>query len=136
MKTIRILALLALVVILFSSCKKEERRVRQAATAYLEATSAYDIDRARQYCTPEASAGLCIIKEHILPQLPPDYIQQYSQAEVKITGIEIVNDTLAKVAWWKKTPTDTYSDTLKMVNRDGQWLADVHFVIPQELLQE
>lgn len=124
-----------LIVVLFNACKMEERRVEKAAMGYLEATSAYDMDLACKYCTPETSESLRIIKDHILPQLPQDYIRQNSQAEVKVTSIEIVGDTLAKVAWWKKTPTDTYSDTLKMVKREGQWLADVRFVIPQELLQ-
>lgn len=87
-------------------------------------------------CTPETAEGLRIIQKRVLPQLDSDYLRQNSQAEVKITGIEMEGDTIAKVAWWKKSPTDTFSDTLKMVKRDGQWLADVRFVIPEAILCE
>lgn len=135
MKKANTLFFLVFSAILLCSCKTEERRIEHTAIAYLEATSCYDLDVACKHCTPETADGLRIIQERILPQLPPDYIQQGAQAEVKVTGIEIVNDTLAHVAWWKKTPTDTYTDTLKMVKRNGEWLADVRFVIPEALLQ-
>ena len=121
--------------ILLCSCRTENQRIERTATAYLEATSRYDLDLAYKHCTPETADGLRIIQERILPQLPPDYIQQGAQAEVKITGIKKISDTLAHVAWWKKTPTDTYTDTLRMVKRNGEWLADVRFVIPEALLQ-
>ena len=136
MKTIRIIFCFAVFSLICSACTTEKQRVERVAMGYLEATSAYDIDRACRYCTPETAEGLRIIQKHVLPQLDADYLRQNSQAEVKITGIEFEGDTIAKVAWWKKSPTDTFSDTLKMVKRDGQWLADVHFVIPEAILCE
>lgn len=136
MKSIRIIFCLAIISLLYNACTTEKRRVEHAAMGYLEATSAYDIDRACHYCTSETAEGLRIIQKRVLPQLDAAYLRQNSQAEVKITGIELDGDSIAKVAWWKKSPTDTFSDTLKLVKRDGQWLADVRFVIPEAFLCE
>ena len=136
MKFIRIIFCFAIISLVCNACTTEKRRVERVAMGYLEATSAYDIDRACHYCTPETAEGLRIIQKRVLPQLDADYLKQNSQAEVKITGVELEGDSIANVAWWKKSPIDTFSDTLKLVKRDGQWLADVRFVIPEAILCE
>ena len=124
--TISVTAALLLLV----SCTLSNDSIRDEASAYLNATATYDVDEACKHCTTETAKGLEAVKEVILPQLDSSYLNQNKQATITILDIERVNDTTAKVVYSKKTPLTQYVDTLKMVQRDGAWMAHMPIAIP------
>lgn len=115
---------------LLASCTTTEDRIKKEATGYLNATAAYDVDEACKYCTDETAAGLKLVQQTILPQLDSNYLNQNKQATISLLGVEQVNDTMAKVIYSKVSPVTCYSDTLKMLRRNGKWMAHAPMAVP------
>ena len=130
----RTIPLIAALLLFLAACNSEQHRIERAANCYIVATSEYNLDEACRYCISETAKGLMTIKEHILPKLDTSYIRQNSKAEICIKDIVLINDTTANVFYHKQTPETAYSDTLTMVKRNGQWLAQVQFIIPEVFL--
>ena len=130
----RTLPLIVALLLILTACNSEQHRIERAAKCYIVATSEYNLDEACLHCTSETAKGLMTIKEHILPKLDTSYIRQNSKADIYIEDIVLIDDTTANVFFHKQTPEIAFSDTLTMVKRNGQWLAQVQFIIPEVFL--
>ena len=128
MKTTPITIVSAL--LLLVSCTSAEDNIKKEASAYLNATATYNIEEACKHCTNETAEGLKTVQEAILQQLDSAYLNQNKQATIAILGVERINDSIAKVAYSKKTPLTQYVDTLRMVQREGIWMAHMPMNIP------
>lgn len=105
--------------------------LNDAAQKYLDATGEYNIEEACKYATPETAAGLRNIGNTLMKMVDSSYIRANTPATINITSTHIVNDTIAKVAFHKKTPIQEFDDTLTMVNRNGTWMATLNIAVPK-----
>ena len=122
------LFLLALVAV---SCSNDEKAVRTAAQAYLDATANYDFDAAANYATDETrDVTLKFFSEVIMPATDTAFIAASKPATVDITAVDRLSDTTAEVRFVKTTPLKTDSSALPMLKRNGEWRAHVVIEIP------
>lgn len=136
MNKVRLSLIVVAVLVVFASCQTKESGVRQVAQKYLDATGAYDIPEACNYCTQETADGLRMIDSTLLRMVDSSYIAQNMPAKIKITGIDIDSDTTAKVSYHKKTPLSEFDDTIEMRLRDGRWLAHKPVKVPPMLQRQ
>ena len=123
-------ALLISLLALMAACQTPESDIRRVAQKYLDATGEYSIDEACLYCTDETKTGLRTIEQTLMTMLDSSYIKQNTPARIKITSIEIIDDTSATVAYHKKTPINEFDDTIKMRKRNDEWQAHMPVKIP------
>lgn len=122
--------MVAAVSMLYVACATPESKVRYAAQKYLDATGAYDVPLACEYCTEETADGLRMIDSTLMKIVDSTYIARNMPAKIKITNLKITSDTTAVVAYHKKTPATEFDDSIDMRLRDDRWLAHKPVNIP------
>lgn len=113
-----------------ASCNPIEKEIKKEAQQYLNATADYNVSEACQHCTEETAIGLQLIEKTLLKMVDSNYLKQNTPATITITKIQISNDSSAAVAYHKKTPIQSFNDTLQMRKRNGHWMAHVPITIP------
>ena len=94
----------------------------------------YKISEAEPYATEETIENtLHAIEKYIMPNLDPNVIKQNTPATIEITGVTIIDDTTAEVAYKKTTPVQVQKGKLDMVKRGNAWKAQVSIQIPELL---
>lgn len=131
-----LILVLSILLLIAASCNSPERQLRHTAQKYLDATGEYNIDEACLYCTEETKTGLRTIEQTLMTMLDSSYIKQNTPARIKITSIEIIDDTSAIVAYHKKTPIEESDGTIKMRKRKGIWLTHMPIKVPSIIRQE
>ena len=126
-------------VLLFLLCccdSTESRQIERAAYGYLDALGNYRIDDARPYATQQTCDVTLDFFNHIMPMVDTAYVISNTPAEIVIKSVCRETDTTAYVLFHKSTPIIQQDDTLRMVKRDGRWLAHVVIVVPQLFNQD
>ncbi|MBP5327387.1 MAG: DUF4878 domain-containing protein [Bacteroidales bacterium] len=129
----KILFVICLATLLSASCASDKHQVKSAAQHYLDATGDYNIDEACKYATPETVKGLRTIEKTVMRMVDPEYIKKNTPAKITIKDIIYTNDSVARVAFHKKTPIQEVDDTLMMVRYNGEWKAQIKIKVPDIL---
>jgi hypothetical protein len=103
-----------------------KKEIKMVAYNYLDAMGNYRIDDAVPYCTKETQDGVLVTGRKLVEMVQPGYIESDTPAKIKITDVELLSDTTAKVYYTKRTPIKKQNGEVKLVLRDGQW--KVHIV--------
>lgn len=123
-----ILFLLLLTTTLFSSCNENKKAVKTIAYEYAKYTSNYQVKEASRYATEETRNTTLVMAEQLIQSVGEEYIKSDTPAQVEITSVEIIDDTIAYAVYHKTTPIKNFSDTLWLRQRNGEWL--VHVPLP------
>ncbi|MBP5189440.1 MAG: hypothetical protein J6031_00810 [Bacteroidales bacterium] len=109
----------------------EKKQIEKVAYGYLDAMGNYRISDAYKYADKETQdKTLRFIEERIMPITDTNYIKKETPAKITITGITITSDTTAETMFHKSTPSSERNNILKLVKRNGKWMADVPIDVP------
>lgn len=134
MKRITLVLTVFAIIFLLAGCNSEKKLVEQSAMGYLTAMGNYKISEAEPYATEETIENtLHAIEKYIMPNLDPNVIKQNTPATIEITGVTLIDDTTAEVAYVKTTPIQVQEGKLDMVKRNKEWKAQVSIQIPEAL---
>lgn len=122
------LFLLLLTTTLFFSCNENKKAVKTIAYEYAKYTSNYQVKEASRYATEETRNTTLVMAEQLIQSVGEEYIKSDTPAQVEITSVEIIDDTIAYAIYHKTTPIKNFSDTLWLRQRNGEWL--VHVPLP------
>lgn len=107
----------------FVSCDDNMGEIKSVAYNYCIATSQYDFERAKHYCTDETKKTTLLIANDVMSMLDTGYIAKDTPASIEIISTNILSDSSALVVYHKTTPIKDFTDTLELRKRDGNWLA-------------
>lgn len=134
MKKIKFILALSLVTLVAANCNTEKATISDTAFKYLDAMGNYRIADAAPFATKQTQkTTLHYIQNNIMPNVDSNYIRKNTPAKIKIKGIRMVNDTIARVGYHKDTPITHQNDSITMVKRDGKWQANVLIKVPNVL---
>lgn len=123
----------AALILLFSSCSNEEKKITDAAMGYLNATANYRIDDAFPFASKDTRENtLPFIKEKLLPITDTASIRANTPATIEITEIRIGIDS-AEVDYIKNTPLNTTENTVLLIKEEGKWVVDVTLALPETI---
>lgn len=123
----------AALILLFSSCSNEEKKITDAAMGYLNATANYRIDDAFPFASKDTRENtLPFIKEKLLPITDTASIRANTPATIEITEIRIGIDS-AEVDYVKNTPLHTTENTILLIKEEGKWVVDVTLALPETI---
>lgn len=122
MRKTRLLLVLGLLVLV--ACNNDERKVRQAAQGYLDATANYDVQAAVPYATKQTRENTLPFMEKLIALTDTTFIASNMPATVVIDSVQMLTDT-AYVCYTKTTPIKVHSHKICVIKEDGQWLVDV-----------
>lgn len=123
----------AALILLFSSCSNEEKKITDAAMGYLNATANYRIDDAFPFASKDTRENtLPFIKEKLLPITDTESIRANTPATIDITEIRIGIDS-AEVDYIKNTPLHTTENTILLIKEEGKWVVDVTLALPETI---
>lgn len=126
----RIVPLLAALCLM--ACNNETKEIKQVAYNYCMATANYRIDEAEQYCTEETSNTTLVMARYLISLVDTAFIASNTPAEISIEKIECLNDTTAVVTYHNTTPIKSYSNTVDLRKRDGQWFVHLPLTAPEK----
>ena len=96
--------------------------VERRAYQYLVHTSAYDIEAARHYVTPETDSTTMVVARNLMVDVDSTYTASDRPAQLSLLRTTITDDTTATVCYHKRTPLKNFTDSLALRRRDGRWL--------------
>lgn len=120
----RRVGLLLAAVVCLAACAREERVVEQVAYDYSIAMANYRIDDAVPYVTEETNATLDLLCD-LLQEVPAEYIERDTPAEIEITKVNFTSDTTARAHYHKTTPNKNFNDSVPLLKRNGRWLIHI-----------
>lgn len=123
----------ASLILLFSACSNDEKKITDAAMGYLNATANYKIDDAFPFASKETRENtLPFIKEKLLPITDTASIRANTPATIEITEIRIGIDS-AEVDYIKNTPLNTSENTVLLIKEEGKWVVDIPLALPETI---
>lgn len=108
--------------VLFVSCDEKRSDIISAAYGYCMATSQYDFEKAKQYCTTETQNTTLLVAEEVMSMIDKGYIAKDSPSSIEILSTAETSDTSALAVYHKTTPIKDFTDTLELRKRNGKWL--------------
>lgn len=110
-----------------TACGGEEKAVEKVAYDYSIAMANYQIDEAEPYVSEETHATLDFLRA-IVKEVPAEYIERDTPAEIEITNIDLTSDTTAWAHYHKTTPNKDFRDSIPLIKRDGRWLVHIPLI--------
>lgn len=98
---------------------------QQVAYAYSYAMANYQVDDAAEYATEETKNTTLVKARTLMNAVGNEYIKSDTPAEIEITNIELMSDTVAIATYHKTTPIKDMTGTLELRKRNGEWLAHI-----------
>lgn len=112
---------------------REKNEIERVALGYIDATSRFDFDAARQYATVRTEEITLNHLQAIMPHVDSTSIENGKQATFYIKEVQLLTDSTAFAIYHKATIKKSYDDTLHLLKENNEWKVNLVIEIPPML---